>query len=97
VTNERVSDTTMNHAGTERIVVLSRPGCHLCADACAAVARVSAATGVAWAEQDITGDAELTAKWGEYIPVVLIDDEVHTWFRVDETRLRAALLRSSAS
>jgi hypothetical protein len=44
-----------------------------------------------WAEQDITGDAELTAKWGEYIPVVIVDGEVHTWFRVDENRLRAAL------
>ena len=47
--------------------------------------------GVGWLEQDITGDDELTAKWGEYIPVVVVDDEVHTWFRVDESRLRAAL------
>ena len=76
---------------SHRIVVLSRPGCHLCADACAAVARVAAETGDSWAEQDITDDADLTAKWGEYIPVVVIDDEVHTWFRVDEDRLRAAL------
>ena len=74
-----------------RVVVLSRPGCHLCADACAAVERVATDTGVTWVEQDITGDAELTAKWGEYIPVVVIDGEVHTWFRVDEARLRAAL------
>jgi glutaredoxin len=74
-----------------RVVVLSRPGCHLCADACAVVARVAAEVGVGWVERDITGDAELAAKWGEYIPVVVIDGEVHTWFRVDEARLRAAL------
>jgi glutaredoxin len=76
---------------SQRVVVLTRPGCHLCADACAVVARVSTEMGVGWLEQDITGDDELTAKWGEYIPVVVVDGEVHTWFRVDERRLRAAL------
>jgi glutaredoxin len=76
---------------TARVVVLSRPGCHLCADACTVVARVAADTGVDWAEQDITGDDELTSRWGEYVPVVVVDGEVHTWFRVDERRLRAAL------
>jgi len=75
----------------QRVVVLTRPGCHLCEDACAVVARVSTEMGVGWVERDITGDDQLTAKWGEYIPVVVIDDEVHTWFRVDEGRLRAAL------
>jgi len=74
-----------------RVVVLSRPGCHLCADACAAVARVADETGVGWVEQDISDDADLTERWGEYIPVVVVDGEVHTWFRVDEPRLRAAL------
>jgi hypothetical protein len=76
---------------SERVVVLSRPGCHLCADACAVVARVAADTGAGWTERDITGDEELTAKWGELIPVVVVDGDVHTWFRVDENRLRAAL------
>jgi glutaredoxin-like protein DUF836 len=74
-----------------RVIVLSRPGCHLCADACAVVARAAGAAGIAWVEQDISDDPELTARWGEYIPVVLVDDEVHTWFRVDEGRLRAAI------
>jgi glutaredoxin len=74
-----------------RVVVLSKPGCHLCADACAAVARIAADLGVAWVERDITDDAELMAQWAEYVPVVMVDDEVHGWFRVDEARLRAAL------
>ena len=74
-----------------RVVVLSRPGCHLCEDACAVVARVAEAAGVQWVEQDISDDPELTARWGEYVPVVVVDGDVHTWFRVDEARLRAAL------
>ena len=76
---------------TARVVVLSRPGCHLCEDACAVVARVAEATGAQWVEQDISDDPELTARWGEYVPVVVVDGDVHTWFRVDEARLRAAL------
>lgn len=74
-----------------RVVVLSKPGCHLCADACVAVARVADDLGVGWTERDISDDAELLAQWAEYVPVILVDDEVHGWFRVDEARLRAAL------
>jgi glutaredoxin len=76
---------------TPRVVVLSKPGCHLCADACAVVERIAGELGVDWQEQDITGDPELTARWAEYVPVVLVDGEVHDWFRVREDRLRAAL------
>jgi glutaredoxin len=76
---------------TARVVVLTRPGCHLCEDACGVVERVAADLGIEWAERDISDDADLTAKWGEYIPVVMVDGEVHDWFRVDERRLRTAL------
>ena len=76
---------------SDRVVVLTKPGCHLCEDACAAVARVAAEVGVGWHEQDISDDAELTARWGEYVPVIVVDGEVHDWFRVREDRLRAAL------
>jgi glutaredoxin len=74
-----------------RVVVLSKAGCHLCEDACAAVARITTELGVGWREQDITEDAELLAQWAEYVPVVLVDGEVHDWFRVREDRLRRAL------
>ena len=76
--------------------MLSKPGCHLCEDACRSVARIAEDVGVTWAEHDITDDAELMAQWAEYVPVVLVDGEVHGWFRVDESRLRAALSSSTA-
>ncbi|HEU5034911.1 MAG TPA: glutaredoxin family protein [Mycobacteriales bacterium] len=76
---------------TTRVVVLSKPGCHLCADACAAVERITAELGVGWQEQDITGDPELMARWAEYVPVIVVDGEVHDWFRVSADKLRAAL------
>jgi glutaredoxin len=74
-----------------RVLVYTKPGCHLCEDACAVVASVCAELGVAWSASDISGDHELTAKWGEYVPVILVDDEVHDWFRADADRLRSAL------
>jgi glutaredoxin len=75
----------------ERVVVYVRPGCHLCDDACAVVARVVERTGGSWRSLDISDDAELTARWGEYVPVVVVDGQVHDWFRVREDRLLAAL------
>ena len=74
-----------------RITVYSKPGCHLCEDACRDVARIAGELDVTWTERDISEDVELMAQWAEYVPVVLVDGAVHGWFRVDEDRLRAAL------
>ena len=74
-----------------RIVVYTKPGCHLCEDACDAVARIAAENATAWEAVDISGDGALMAQWAEYVPVILVDGEVHDWFRVREDRLRAAL------
>ena len=76
-----------------RVVVYTKPGCHLCEDACAAVARISGDVGVSWTAQDISRDEALMAQWAEYVPVIVVDGEVHDWFRVREDRLRAALSR----
>jgi glutaredoxin len=77
--------------GMSRVVVYTKPGCHLCEDACAAVARIADDVGTTWEAQDISGNDELMAQWAEYVPVILVDGKVHGWFRVEESRLRAAL------
>lgn len=46
---------------------------------------------VSFEEKSILDDPELLDRYVEEIPVVLIDDRVHTIWRVDENRLRAAL------
>ena len=76
---------------TARVQVYTKPGCHLCEDACAAVARITSELGVAWTDIDISDDDALMQQWGEYIPVILVDGEVVDWFRVREDRLRSAL------
>ncbi|HZG98641.1 MAG TPA: glutaredoxin family protein [Nocardioidaceae bacterium] len=77
----------------ERVVVYGKPGCHLCEEAVAVVARVCGDAGVGWAERDISGDAELMRTYGEQIPVTFVDGRQHDFWRVDELRLRTALRR----
>jgi Glutaredoxin-like domain (DUF836) len=75
-----------------RVVVLLTEGCHLCEDACAIVASVCEQTGQQWLARDLSEVDEPTrSRWREYVPVVLIDGEVHDIFRVTADRLRAAL------
>lgn len=74
-----------------RVLLYSRPGCHLCDDARAVIARVCADVGTSFEEVDITTSAELTEAYGEQIPVTLVDGARHDFWRVDEARLRAAL------
>ncbi|MFF0789838.1 glutaredoxin family protein [Streptomyces spiralis] len=80
----------------DRIVTLVRKsGCHLCDDAQAVVEKVCADLGVPWEQKDITEDARLYDQYWEQIPVVLIDGEQHTFWRVNEERLRKALTGGS--
>lgn len=74
-----------------RITLLGKPGCHLCEDAREVIAEVAAELGVGWEERNILDDPELVREYQDYIPVVLVDGEVHDWFRVRADRLRSAL------
>ena len=76
---------------TERVLLLGKPGCHLCDDARLVVDRVCADLTIGWTERDVTQAAADLAAYGEMIPVVFVDGAVHAYWRVDEVRLRAAL------
>jgi glutaredoxin len=90
--DRRKEKTDVKKAPGERLVTLVRkPGCHLCDDAQAVVEKVCAELGVPWEGKDITQDEELNRRYWEQIPVVLVDGAQHTFWRVDEERLRRAL------
>jgi hypothetical protein len=75
-----------------RLTLLGKPGCHLCDDARVVVQSVLADhPDVEFDEKSILDDPDLLDAYVEEIPVVLIDDRVHTIWRVDEARLRTAL------
>jgi glutaredoxin len=80
-------------ARAERVVVLTRQGCHLCDEAIAQVAAVCAATGEAYAVLDIDSDPDLQRRYTEQVPVTFVDGVQHDFWRVDPVRLKAALLR----
>ncbi|QBR92529.1 glutaredoxin family protein [Nocardioides euryhalodurans] len=77
---------------TPRVRLYVRDGCHLCEAAREVVARVCADLGETWDEVDIDTDPALQDRYGEEIPVTLVDGRQHDFWRVDETRLRTALL-----
>ncbi|MFF3615925.1 glutaredoxin family protein [Streptomyces sp. NPDC002580] len=85
---------TENRAPGERLVTLiGKPGCHLCDDAQEVIEKVCSDLGVPWEKKDITEDEELHRQYWEQIPVVLVDGAQHTFWRVNEERLRKALAR----
>src|SRR3984893_11854306 len=75
----------------ERITLLARPGCHLCDDARAVIERVAADLGVGWEERDITASPDDMREYWDKIPVTFVDGVQVDFWRVTETRLRAAL------
>ncbi|SDD72911.1 Glutaredoxin-like domain [Sanguibacter gelidistatuariae] len=75
----------------ERVVVYTRAGCHLCAEAEEVVARVCAATGSGWMTIDVDTSPELAGRYGEYVPVVMVDGVQQGFWRIDEARLTRLL------
>ena len=74
------------------MLLLGKPGCHLCDDARAIVTEVLGEfPDATFAEKSILDDPDLLDAYAEEIPVVLIDGRVHTIWRVDPARLRKAL------
>ena len=75
------------------ITLLSKPGCHLCDVARDVVDAVVADLDddIDVEESSILDDPALYEQWWEKIPVVLIDGQPHTHWRVSADRLRAAL------
>ncbi len=68
------------------LTIYSRPGCHLCDDMKAVVARAVRASGVdaSIEEIDISRDADLEARYGIDIPVLLVDGKKTAKHRVTE-------------
>lgn len=75
------------------MILVGKPGCHLCDVAREVIEMVCAEEDENWIELSIHDDPRLAALYAEQIPVVLVDGEVHEIFRVNPQRLRAALVR----
>jgi glutaredoxin len=81
------------------LTLIGKPGCHLCEDAETAIERVLASflasnpsVAVSITQHNILDDAELAARYSEEIPVLLINGNVHNYWRIDEDRFMRALI-----
>lgn len=84
---------------TRDLTLIGKPGCHLCDDARDVVtavrdelATMPGAPVIRFEERSILDDAALAERFAEEIPVVLIDGEVHNYWRIDPVKLKSALL-----
>jgi glutaredoxin len=78
-------------AAAARVLLYTRPGCHLCDDARQVIEAVCADLGESFEEVDIDGSEDLRTRFGEEIPVTFVDGHQHDYWRVDPDRLRRAL------
>ncbi|WP_127784066.1 glutaredoxin family protein [Rhodococcus sp. X156] len=78
-----------------RVELLTRQGCSACTTAAEELAAVCADFGLPWSAVDVdeaaTTQPELRAEYGDRLPVVLLDGREHSYFDVDEPRLRRDL------
>lgn len=81
----------MAEPSAARVVLYTRPGCHLCEPARAIVRSVCSELDVDWVERSIAADLQLTVDYGELIPVVTVDGVQQGFWRIEAARLRAAL------
>ena len=73
------------------VTVYSRKNCHLCDSAIESLETVKSELNFEIEKIYIDGDAELTTKYGEEVPVIHIDGKHHDIFRVDLERFRSSL------
>jgi hypothetical protein len=79
-----------------RVILYTKPDCHLCDVAAAALARVRARAAFDLDVVDISTDPGLQARYGERIPVVLVNDEFAFEYEVDEHVLEQRLSTAGA-
>jgi glutaredoxin len=75
------------------VTIYGRTGCHLCEDALITLQSMQEELNFEIEEILIDDNEELAKKYGEQIPVTLIDGEHHDFWRVDPERFRSSLER----
>jgi glutaredoxin len=73
------------------VSIYSRSNCHLCEVALGVLEEMSDELDFQITKILIDGNSELEERYGEQVPVILINNEPHDFFRVDPERFRLAL------
>ena len=73
------------------VSIYSRSNCHLCEVALGVLEEIRNELDFQITKILIDGNSELEEKYGEQVPVVLINGQPHDFFRVDPERFRLAI------
>ena len=73
------------------VSIYSRSNCHLCEVALEVLNQMRSELDFNITKILIDGNLELEEKYGEQVPVILINDKPHDFFRVDPERFRSAI------
>lgn len=73
------------------VTVYSRSNCHLCEVALEVISEIRNEFEFTITKILIDGNAELEEKYGEQVPVILINNQPHDFFRVDPERFKLAI------
>lgn len=81
-----------------QVRLLTRDGCAICARVYARLAELADELGFALCSTDVdaaakAGNSGLRAEFGDRLPVILLDGREHSYWEIDEPRLRADLAR----
>ena len=87
----------MSHVSARpQVELLTRDGCAICERVHARLAELSGELGFDLTTTDVdaaaaAGDPALRAEFGDRLPVILLDGREHSYWEIDEPRLRADL------
>jgi glutaredoxin len=88
---EHPEDLRLAGAGALDVTLYSRPGCHLCEAAKAAIDPLLSEFGATLHEVNIDGDAVLTERYGWDIPVLFVGTRKAAKHRINVRQLRRQL------
>lgn len=79
--------------GAVPVQVITTPGCHLCTDGVAVVARVAQEHGLEWSEVALSQVPEGPDRdrWSVEVPVLLVDGVQRDFWQIDPRRLTRLL------
>jgi glutaredoxin len=84
--------------GRPHVKLLTRDGCTICLRVHSRLTELAAELGFELSTIDVdaaasAGDPALRAEFGDRLPVILLDGREHSYWDIDEPRLRADLVR----
>jgi glutaredoxin len=75
----------------KKVSIITRSGCHLCEIAVDKVKSVKDELNFELEIKLVDGSTELEELYGEQVPVVIINEKIHDYWRVDLARFRTAI------